>query len=71
MEAPMRVHHVLAVAAVILVSVGAKLMLFPPIKAEADITSNPGMNVLQMEANHHNMPVLKIHDMTFVFANED
>jgi regulatory helix-turn-helix LysR family protein len=72
MEAFMRVHHALAVAAVIIGIVGVKLLFSPPIKAEAEIP--PGMNVLQLQANHpnmKNMPVQDIHDMTFVFADGD
>jgi hypothetical protein len=68
MEALMRVHHILAVAAVVLMAVGVKLVFFPPIKAEADIAS---MNVLKMQTDHRNMPAQKIHDMAFVFADGD
>jgi hypothetical protein len=71
MEAPMRAHHVLAVAAMVAVGVGAKLVLSQPMKAEADIPPVASMNVLQMQIDHRNMAVQKIHDMTFVFAVGD
>jgi hypothetical protein len=71
MEALMRVHHILAVAAVVLMAVGVKLVFFPPIKAEADIARIASMNVLKMQTDHRNMPAQKIHDMAFVFADGD
>jgi molybdenum-dependent DNA-binding transcriptional regulator ModE len=36
MEAFMRVHHVIAVVAVLVIGVGAKQYFFPPMKAKAD-----------------------------------
>jgi len=71
MEALMRVHHILAVAAVVVIVAGAKLMLSSPITAEADIGNIPTMNVLQMQTDHRNMPVRKMRDMTFVFVDGD
>ena len=68
----MRLHHVIAVVAVLAVGFGAKQLFFPPMKAEADISPSFSMNVLQM---HHHMnvktlPVQKMHDMTFVFDSD-
>lgn len=65
----MRVHHVLAVAAVVIVAVGLKLLFSTSIQAEADVTPAVTMNVLQMQSNHPNLPVQKMSDMTFVFAD--
>jgi len=40
-------------------------------KAAADITLVPRMNVMQMQANHRNLAIQKMQDMTFVFADGD
>lgn len=68
----MRVHHVIAVVAVLLIGLGAKQYFFPPMAAEADIRAIPSstMNVLQMHIDHPNLPEQKTHDMTFVFDRE-
>lgn len=63
----MRTYPVAVVVAIIVITIGAKLVFFPPIKAEADV---PAMNVFQMHANHpdiKNMPIQKIDDMSVVF----
>jgi Bacterial regulatory helix-turn-helix protein, lysR family len=75
MEAFMRVHHVIAVVAVLVIGVGAKQFLFAPKAAEADINAVPSasMNVLQMhrDINIQKLPVQKMHDMTFVYSESD
>jgi hypothetical protein len=73
MEAFMRLHHVIAVVAVLIIGIGAKQFLFPPKQAEANIQAMPStsMNILQMHIDHpnkNNHPVQKIHDMSFVFS---
>ena len=68
----MRAHHVLAVVAVLIVATSLKFVFYPPIKADAEVS--PGVNVLQIHTDHpnmSNMPVPKIHDMRFVFADGD
>jgi molybdenum-dependent DNA-binding transcriptional regulator ModE len=75
MEAFMRLHHVIAVVAVLIIGIGAKQYLFPPKQAEAGIQGMPSasMNVLQMHIDHpnkNNHPVQKMHDMTFVFDSD-
>ena len=65
----MRVHHIIAVAAVVALGVGAKFVFFPPMKAEANIKNFPTMNILQMQTGRRNMPLQKIEDMTFVFTD--
>ena len=67
----MRAHHAIAVVAVLVIGVGAKQYLFPPIKAEANIPS-ASLNVFQMQIDHPNktQPVQKMHDMTFVYDSE-
>ena len=68
----MRAHHALAVVAVLIVATSLKFVFYPPIKADAEVP--PGVNVLQIQTDHpnmSNMPVPKIHDMRFVFADGD
>ena len=67
----MRVNHILAVAAVLAIAAGLKLVFSPPMKAAADITLVPSMNVLQMQANHRNLAIQKMQDMTLVFVDGD
>ncbi len=63
----MRLHHVIAVAAVLVVGLGAKQFFFPP-KAEADIPV-ASMNVFQIQFDHgKDLPLQKMHDMSFVFS---
>jgi hypothetical protein len=76
MEAFMRAHHVIAVVAVLLIGLGTKQFFFPATKADADIhaVSSASMNALQMQIdypNTENLPVQKMHDMTFVFSDSD
>jgi molybdenum-dependent DNA-binding transcriptional regulator ModE len=72
MEAFMRAHHVIAVVAVLVIGLGAKLYLFPPKQAEADVNPSISMNILQMhqDKNMQNLPAQKLHDMTFVFDSD-
>ena len=74
MEAFMRAHHVIAVVAVILVSFGVKMFFFSAPTAEADIHAGPSasMDILQLHIDHpnrNNLPVQKMHDMSFVFSD--
>jgi hypothetical protein len=76
MEAFMRTHHVVAVIAVLLIGLGAKLFFLPATDAEASIhaAASAGVDVLQMHVDHPNikdLPVQKTDDMTFVFSNSD
>jgi hypothetical protein len=68
----MRLHHAIAVVAVILVAFGAKLFFFSPPIAEANV--NGTMNIHQMHLDYPNMkdlPVQKVNDMSLVFSNGD
>jgi hypothetical protein len=69
----MRPHQVIAVPAVILVGVGVKLFFFTPPTAEADAltTKRVGVDVAQLQQNVKNLPVQKVHDMSFAFAGGD
>ena len=67
----MRTHHVIAVIAVLIIGFGVKLFFFFAPVAEADIHAVPSasVNVIQMHSDidMKNLPVQKMHDMTFVF----
>jgi cytochrome b subunit of formate dehydrogenase len=66
----MRIHHIIAVVAVLVVGLGGKQFFFPPIKAEANIPS-ASMDIFQMQHDHaRNLAVQKMHDMTFVYDSE-
>lgn len=67
----MRARSVLAVIAIIIITIVVKVFIVSPRHAEADI---PGMNALQMHSNYpniKNMPVQKMHDMSLVFSDND
>jgi len=66
----MRAHHVIiAAVAVILIGLGVKLIFFwaPPAEANLLSVKSVSMDISEMERNAKNLPVQKIHDMTFVF----
>jgi hypothetical protein len=68
----MRLHHGIAVVAVILIVFGAKLFFFSSPIAEADVHGT--MNIYQMHVDHPNMkdlPVQKVRDMSLVFTEPD
>jgi hypothetical protein len=70
----MRVHHAIAIVAVILIGFGVKVLFLPTPGAEADIRAvqSSSINVLQMHLDFLNMrdlPLQELHDMTFVFAD--
>lgn len=63
-------HHLIAVAAVLVIGLGAKQYFFPPEIAHA--IPGGGVNVLQMQrdVNMQAVPTQKLHDMTFIFDSE-
>jgi len=73
MEAFMRAHHIVAVVAVLVIGFGAKLYLFPPNHAKADIFPTGTMNVLQMhtEIDMKELPQQKMNDKAFIFTEEE
>ncbi len=76
MEVFVRAHHVIAVVAVLLIGLGVKQFFFPATQADADVHPAPSasMNILQMQTDHPNikdLPVQKMHDMTFVYSDSD
>ena len=68
----MRSHHIIAVAAVIVVGVGVKIFLFSP-RAEASLEAptNAKIEIIQMQHDIKNLPVQKMHDMTFIYSDRD
>ncbi len=69
----MRAHHVIAVVAVLVIGLGAKLYLFPPKQAEADVVPTGTMNVLQMhtDIDMKQLPQQKMNDKTFIFTEKE
>jgi hypothetical protein len=67
----MRARHVMAVVTVILVGFGLKLTFFSGPIAVADVGSvkSVSVDISEMHQNIKNLPVEKLHDMTFVFSN--
>ena len=70
----MRAHHVIIVAvAVTLIGFGVKLIFFTEPVAEAKVLSLKSMSMdiseIHRNTNTKNLPVQKIHDMTFVFSD--
>lgn len=68
----MHAHHVIAVAIVLVIALGAKSFLFPSNQAAAGPGTAATMNVLQMdrELDMKGLPLQDIRDKTFVFENE-
>ena len=69
----MRTHHVIAVVAVLVIGLGAKLYLFPPKQAEADAFPTATTNVLRLQTdiNMQQLPEQKINDKTFIFTEDE
>ncbi len=67
----MRARHVIAIVAAILVGFSLKLTFFSAPIAAADVASvkSVSMDVFELQQNIKNLPVVKLHDMTFVFSN--
>jgi hypothetical protein len=70
----MRAHHgVIPAIAVILVGLGVKLVFFSEPTADAKLLSVKSMSMdiseIHRNTNTKNLPVQKIHDMTFVFSD--
>ena len=68
----MRTYHVVAVFLVLLIAVGVKQIIYPPLKADAG-TAVTTMDVLSMHtaAAYKPMKSQRIHDMESVFADGD
>ena len=67
----MRAHPIVAIASVILVGLGVKLTFLSAPVASADRGPARNVNMNASPGQVTKLPVQKIHDMTFVFSNED
>jgi hypothetical protein len=69
----MRAHHAIAIAAAIVLAFGLKLFFFSVSSAESNAGGmrGVGMDIAQIHRNIEDLPVEKIHDMTFVFDEGD
>ena len=64
----MRIHHIAALVATILLASAVKVLFFAPI-AEANIRAGAGIDVSRMHENR-TLPVQAMHDMSFVYSQE-
>ena len=67
----MRVHHGIAIVAILLIGFGVKLTFFSAAEADAPPVEIVGMDVFQMQQNIKNLSEQRMHDMTFVFSEGD
>jgi len=69
----MRVHHAIAIFAIVLIGFALKLTFFsaPPAEADARSVESLRMDVSQLHQNIKTLPEHKMHDMTFVFSESD
>jgi hypothetical protein len=67
----MRVHHAIVTVAAILVVFGLTLISFSaPINvADASVVTRGSVDISEMQRTIKNLPVEKVHDMTFVFSD--
>ena len=67
----MRVHHAIVTVAAILVVFGLTLISFSaPINvADASVVQRGSVDISEMQRTIKNLPVEKVHDMTFVFSD--
>lgn len=72
-EAFMRARHVIAVVAVLVIGLGAKLYLFPPKHAEADVLPTASMDILQMhrDIDKKSLPAQEMSDKSFIFTDKE
>jgi hypothetical protein len=64
---------IIAAVSVILIGFGVKLIFFTEPIAEAKVLSveSMSMDISELHRNTNNLPVQKIHDMSFVFSDGD
>lgn len=67
----MRAHHAFVIVSAILVVFGLTLIFFsaPIAVADASVLERGSMDISEMQRSITNLPVEKLHDMTFVFAD--
>ena len=64
----MRARNVSAIVALVLVGFGIRLFFFPAPPAEAEVRNS--LHISRMHVSK-NLPVQKLHDMSFVYSHED
>ena len=64
----MRARNVTAIVELVLVGFAIKLFFFPAPPAEAEVRNS--LDISRMHAGK-NLPVQKLHDMSFVYSHED
>ena len=67
----MRVHHAIGIVSAILVVFGLTLIFFsaPIAVADASVVTRGSVDISEMQQTIKNLPVEKVHDMTFVFSD--
>jgi len=76
MEASMRTNHVVAVLAAVVIVFGGKFLFFssPPAEANIRASTNSELDIRKIQAgllNRGSLPVQRMHDMTFVFSENE
>ena len=67
----MRVHHAIAIVSAIVAVFGLALIFFStPINvADASVVTRGSVDISELQRSITNLPVEKLHDMTFVFSD--
>ena len=67
----MRAHHAIVIVSAILVVFGLTLISFsaPITVADASVVQRGSVDISEMQRTIKNLPVEKVHDMTFVFSD--
>jgi hypothetical protein len=70
-EGIMRAHHAIVIVSAILVVFGLSLIFFsaPITVADASVVKRGNVDISAMQRSITNLPVEKLHDMTFVFSD--
>jgi hypothetical protein len=67
----MRLHHAIVIMSAILAVFGLTLIFFsaPITVADASVVKRGSVDISEMQQSIRNLPVEKLHDMTFVFSD--
>ena len=67
----MRLHHAIVIMSAILAVFGLTLIFFsaPITVADASVVQRGSVDISEMQRSIKNIPVEKLHDMTFVFSD--
>ena len=66
----MRKHHTITAIVVVLLALATKVFFFSA-PTDANAVTRTGLDVSTMHQSVGHLPVQKIHDMTFVYAEAD